>query len=60
MCHGGLTIQVELKYKDSSSRPIPSQVNDKRDGTYTISFVPDSAGIMVLTINVNGKPIKVN
>lgn len=62
MCHGGLTIVVEIKYKDTSSRLIPVrgiQVGDKRDGTYIISFIPDAAGIMILTININGKPVKV-
>lgn len=59
MCHGGLTIFVEIKYKDSSSRSIPVQVSDKRDGTYIISFIPDTAGIMILTISINGKPVKV-
>uniref|UniRef100_A0A336KEH2 CSON008495 protein n=1 Tax=Culicoides sonorensis TaxID=179676 RepID=A0A336KEH2_CULSO len=58
MCHGGLTLIVELKYKDSSSRTIPVQVSDKRDGTYIISFIPDAAGIIILTITINGKPIK--
>lgn len=59
ICHGGATVCTELKYKDAVLRLIPTQVNDKRDGTYAISFLPDTAGLMIMTININGKPIKV-
>lgn len=59
MCHGGLTINIDLRYKDSSGRQIPTQVSDKRDGTYTISFTPDVPGTMILTISIDMKQIKV-
>lgn len=59
MCHGGLSINIDLRYKDSSARPIPTQVSDKRDGTYSISFTPDAPGVMTLTISIDAKQIKV-
>lgn len=59
LCHGGLIINTELRYRDVSGRWVPTQVSDKRDGTYVISFIPDTAGIMNLTIEIKNKSIKV-
>ncbi|XP_055837604.1 tripartite motif-containing protein 45 [Episyrphus balteatus] len=58
LCHGGLKIGVQLKYKESSSKSLPVEVSDRRDGSYGINFVPDSQGTMVLTITINDKNIK--
>jgi tripartite motif-containing protein 45 len=58
MCHGGLVLAVDLKFKDGVSRSIPTQVSDKRDGTYIITFVPDVSGMLRLHITINDKPIK--
>jgi hypothetical protein len=30
-----------------------------RDGTYSIAFVPDVAGKLVLSVTVKGQPVKV-
>jgi tripartite motif-containing protein 45 len=59
MCHGGLVLSVDLKCKDGVARTIPTQVSDKRDGTYLITFVPDISGLLKLQITINEKPIKV-
>lgn len=59
LCHGGLNVTVELKYKDLSGRAVETQISDKRDGSYVISFVPDAAGIMKMAIFISGKAIKV-
>jgi len=59
LCHGGLSLHVELKYRDSSGRTIQTQISDKRDGSYIITFTPDAAGVMSLSITIQGKPIKV-
>ncbi|KAJ6647447.1 Tripartite motif-containing protein 45 [Pseudolycoriella hygida] len=58
LCHGGLTINVDLKYKDSTKH-IPTDVSDKRDGTYIISFIPEIVGNLYLTVAILDKPIKV-
>ncbi|XP_055376368.1 tripartite motif-containing protein 45 [Condylostylus longicornis] len=58
LCHGGLTIDVQLKYKDNPSKLLEVQISDKRDGTYVISFVPEYAGLMILSIMIKNKPIK--
>ncbi|XP_037052205.1 tripartite motif-containing protein 45 isoform X2 [Bradysia coprophila] len=57
LCHGGLTINVDLKYKDSSKH-IPTDVSDKRDGTYIISFIPEIVGNLCLSVAIHDKPIK--
>lgn len=59
MCHGAANVLVEIKYRDVAFKTLPVQTSDKRDGTYTISFLPDVAGVMLITVHVNGKPIKV-
>lgn len=35
------------------------QVTDQQDGTYRISFVPDTSGNLSLMVSVQGKPIQV-
>lgn len=58
LCHGGEKVTAELRYKDASNRKIPIHVADRRDGTYLLVFVPDTAGNLSLSIYVRGKPIK--
>ena len=58
MCHGCAEVEVTVTYRDVSFKSLPVQVNDKRDGTYTIYFIPDSPGYMHITITVNGKAIQ--
>lgn len=59
LCHGGLTLQVELKYADYAGRELDHQVTDHRDGSYLISFTPNFAGTIRLTICILGKAVKV-
>ncbi|XP_030382223.1 tripartite motif-containing protein 45 [Scaptodrosophila lebanonensis] len=58
LCHGGLQIQCMIKYKDASTKFLPIEVSDHRDGTYSISFTPDAQGTLILTVTINEKPIK--
>lgn len=59
MCHGGATVDVNVRYNDVSFKNISVHVTDKRDGTYVINFLPEQAGALQITIQVNGKAIKV-
>ncbi|KAI8119945.1 Tripartite motif-containing protein 45 [Lucilia cuprina] len=58
LCHGGLQIKCQIKYKDNHAKLIPIEISDNRDGSYIISFTPDSQGTIILTITINDKPIK--
>lgn len=58
MCHGSAIVDVTVSYRDVTFKTLPVHVTDKRDGTYTICFIPDSPGLMQITIMVNGKPIQ--
>ncbi|TMW49834.1 hypothetical protein DOY81_005074, partial [Sarcophaga bullata] len=58
LCHGGLQIKCHIKYKDNHAKLLPIEVSDNRDGSYIISFTPDSQGTIILTITINDKPIK--
>lgn len=57
MCHGCAEVEVAVTYRDVSFKTLPVQVTDKRDGTYTICFIPDCPGFMQIAINVNGKAV---
>jgi hypothetical protein len=41
-------------------RPLVVQVDDRGDGTYLISFMPDSAGRYAMTVLVQSKPVHVS
>ncbi|KAM8716983.1 hypothetical protein ACLKA7_003796 [Drosophila subpalustris] len=58
LCHGGLEINCMIKYKDASAKFLPIDVSDHRDGTYSISFTPDTQGTLILTVNINERQIK--
>lgn len=58
LCHGGLEINCIIKYKDASVKFLPIEVSDHRDGTYSISFTPDTQGTLILTISINERQIK--
>jgi tripartite motif-containing protein 45 len=57
MCHGCASVEVTVLYRDVTFKTLPVHVSDKRDGTYTITFIPDTPGLIQITILVNGKPI---
>ncbi|KAM7353406.1 uncharacterized protein ACRADG_005479 isoform 2-T2 [Cochliomyia hominivorax] len=58
LCHGGLHIKCHIKYRDNHAKLLPIEISDNRDGTYIISFIPDSQGAIILNITINDKPIK--
>lgn len=58
MCHGCANVEVNVFYRDVTFKTLAVNVSDKRDGTYIISFIPDTAGLIQVSIMVNGKPIK--
>jgi tripartite motif-containing protein 45 len=60
MCHGSADVDVDVSYRDVAFKTLPVSVTDKRDGTYTICFIPDSPGFMQISIVVNGKQIRDN
>lgn len=58
LCHGGLQVDVVVKYRDASQRSVAVKVADRRDGTYVMAFVPDAAGAMVMSVQVLGRPVR--
>lgn len=58
MCHGCANVEVSVFYRDVTFKTLPTHVSDKRDGTYIISFIPDTAGLIQISIMVNEKPIR--
>lgn len=58
MCHGCANVEVSVFYRDVTFKTLPVHVSDKRDGTYTISFTPDTSGLIQISIMVNGKAIR--
>lgn len=57
MCHGCAEVDVTVLYRDVTFKTLPVHISDKRDGTYTIQFIPDTPGLLQIAILVNGKPI---
>lgn len=57
LCHGGLALESQLRYKDSSGKILPVEINDRRDGKYVVSFTPDAQGTVTLGIKINDKHI---
>lgn len=58
MCHGSADVDVTVTYRDVAFKTLPVQITDKRDGTYTICFIPILPGLMQVAIMVNGKTIQ--
>ena len=59
LCHGGLNLVINIKYSDVSIKSVTSEVQDKRDGTYIISFTPDRSGILSMSVKVYDHHVKV-
>lgn len=58
---GGAEVCAEIRYRNAGqSRYLLVDVEDRRDGTYKISFVPDVAGKLMLSVTVSEQPIKVS
>ncbi|XP_071450592.1 E3 ubiquitin-protein ligase TRIM45-like isoform X2 [Hetaerina americana] len=56
--HGGEQVVAELRYRDASHRQLPVYVSDQKDGSYTLTFIPDAAGVLSLVVTVQGKHIQ--
>lgn len=57
---GGEIVSVELRHKETgTSRSLHVQVEDRRDGSYMLSLIPDAPGKLLLSVYVKGLPIKV-
>lgn len=57
---GGDNVTVELRQRDGGvSRLLLAHVEDKRNGTYNIWFIPDVSGKLFLSVKVKSQPIKV-
>ncbi|XP_071052814.1 E3 ubiquitin-protein ligase TRIM45-like [Onthophagus taurus] len=58
---GGEVVYGEVKYKEpGSTKTINMQIEDKKNGTYKLSFIPDVPGKYFLSVTVKGQPIKDN
>ncbi|BES88902.1 B-box zinc finger [Nesidiocoris tenuis] len=58
LLHGGEKIETELRYKDATQRVLPVTVIDGGEGSYTLSFTPDTAGSLSWSILIRGTPIQ--
>lgn len=59
MCHGGERVAAVATYRDLSLRSLSVAVVDRQDGSYVISFTPDSAGNIALAVSIGGAVVKV-
>ncbi|KAL1490638.1 hypothetical protein ABEB36_013299 [Hypothenemus hampei] len=56
---GGEYVTAEIRHRDAEvSKSIHVNVTDRRDGTYSIFFVPDAPGKLAFIIKVNGEHIQ--
>jgi filamin len=53
---GGETFDVTIQAA-AKSAPIPVQIKDNNDGTYTVNYTPVESGRHVVAVNLKGKPI---
>lgn len=60
LTHGGLNVTAELLYRDAgmNCRALSVNIHDRKDGTYLITFVPDTPGKLSLNVTVKGQQIK--
>ncbi|PWA24708.1 hypothetical protein CCH79_00010201 [Gambusia affinis] len=56
---GLLTVQILVSFRchDPEGKPKNATIQDNRDGTYTVSYVPDSTGPYTITIKYGGDEI---
>ncbi|XP_017777155.1 PREDICTED: tripartite motif-containing protein 45 [Nicrophorus vespilloides] len=56
---GGEHVTAELRHRDAGvCRSLQIHVEDRRDGTYRICFIPDVAGKLRLFVYINDQPLK--
>ena len=50
--------QVTLKIRSPSGEDEKTEIEDCKDGNYTVRYKPKSVGLHHITVEVNGKPLK--
>ena len=56
--HGGVQVKGEMRSKVHSGAVVYGEVEDHRDGTYTITFTPQTAGPHQLVITMDGRHVQ--
>ena len=53
--HGGVQVEAEMRSKSHNGAVVYGEVEDHRDGTYTITLTPQTAGPHQLVITMDGQ-----
>ena len=56
--HGGVQVAAEMRSKTHNGAVVYGEVEDHRDGTYTITLTPQTAGPHQLVITMDGQPVQ--
>ena len=56
--HGGVQVEAEMRSKDHNGVVVYGEVEDHRDGTYTITLTPQTAGPHQLVITMDGQHVQ--
>eukprot|EP00731_Ephydatia_muelleri_P008204 Em0004g542a len=56
--HGGVEVKGEMRSKTHNEAVVYGEVEDHRDGTYTITLIPQTAGPHQLLITMNGQHVQ--
>ena len=56
--HGGVQVEAEMRSKANNGAVVYGEVEDHRDGTYTITLTPQTAGPHQLVITMDGQHVQ--
>eukprot|EP00731_Ephydatia_muelleri_P008385 Em0004g723a len=56
--HGGLEVKGEMRSRTHKGAVVYGEVEDHRDGTYTITLTPQTAGLHQLLITMDGQHVQ--
>eukprot|EP00731_Ephydatia_muelleri_P008484 Em0004g822a len=56
--HGGVEVKGEMRSKTHNGAVVYGEVEDHRDGTYTITLTPQTAGLHQLFITMDGQHVQ--
>ena len=56
--HGGVQVEAEMRSKAHNGAVVYGEVEDHRDGTYTITLTPQTAGPHQLVISMDGQHVQ--
>ena len=56
--HGGVQVEAEIRSKAHNGKVVYGEVEDHRDGTYTITLTPQTAGPHQLIIAMDGQHVQ--